>query len=485
MIKLILFFILTIYGESLELQSQSVQISDETTSKNTVWSSAKISAAIATGATSASLNDLTDVDVSNPQDGQLLGYVEVDGVWEATSNASLESLTADYIDFSTGSSPDCTYGRVYFDGDGTMSVCMETDGVIQQVGMEQYYYVRNNSGSLIGDGDAVMFTGTLGSSGKITVASARADEYFYARFAVGVATQDIPNNADGFVTFSGAVKGVQTNGSDVGETWNDGDVIYVNPDSAGKLTTTTPEPPNARIVMGVVVYAHENQGILGIRVKEQGLLNDLHDFYQSNSASGDVIRRDSTNQYWENTSAVSIVGNDLTVSSGTVTATSFAISTDYLLPPSFAANDFDDVTAVGVINVAVANTFVATNTWLNSTERSGFVTFSNDNTDYSTEASDGFIIDTKGSGMYMITADMSYGGTGNAITQAHIFVNGVIKNECGLERKLGAGGDVGNAGLSCIIDLNVGDFVDIRFTSNGTDTINISHGTMAIHRVSQ
>lgn len=106
-------------------------------------------------------------------------------------------------------------------------------------------------------------------------------------------------------------------GADVGETWNDGDIIYVNPSSAGKLTVTTPEPPNARIVMGVVVYAHPTQGVLGIRVKEQGLLDDSHDFYQMGALSGDTIRRDSTNQYWENTGALRVVGSSTFMGSST------------------------------------------------------------------------------------------------------------------------------------------------------------------------
>lgn len=57
-----------------------------------------------------------------------------------------------------------------------------------------------------------------------------------AMFVLGVATMDIPSGQSGFITTLGVVRGIDTDGSVVGETWAAGDVLYPHPTIAGRMT---------------------------------------------------------------------------------------------------------------------------------------------------------------------------------------------------------------------------------------------------------
>lgn len=134
-----------------------------------------------------------------------------------------------------------------------------------QVGQEQLIRVTNNSGTSINDGTAVMATGTLGNSGRITVAKANLTQT-NAKFILGVVTETIANGADGFVTAFGKVRGIQTNGVNYGETWVDGDVIYVKDSGNGALTKVVPLDTQVKLPIAIVVNAHATNGTLFIRV---------------------------------------------------------------------------------------------------------------------------------------------------------------------------------------------------------------------------
>ena len=134
-----------------------------------------------------------------------------------------------------------------------------------QVGQEQLIRVTNNSGSEITNGMAVMATGTLGNSGRITVAKANLTQA-NAKFVLGVVTETIANGADGFVTTFGKVRGIQTNGSQYSETWLDGDVLYVKDSGNGALTKVVPTEAQVKLPVAIVINSHGSNGSLFVRV---------------------------------------------------------------------------------------------------------------------------------------------------------------------------------------------------------------------------
>lgn len=171
--------------------------------------------------------------------------------------------TVDYIDFNeTGiPTPPDQEGRIYWDEDnGTLSLGMHGGQVVQQIGLEEYFYVKNQTGTTIPNGAVVRAAGTLGASGRILGDLMIADGSIPYYFALGVATEDIVDGDDGYVTQFGLVRGLNTTGSN-GETWNDGDILYASPTFSGSLTNIEPEAPNLRLQMAIVISADTNGSI--------------------------------------------------------------------------------------------------------------------------------------------------------------------------------------------------------------------------------
>ena len=128
---------------------------------------------------------------------------------------------------------------------------MGYDAVTQQIGLEQYFRIK--ASAAITDGQCVMFTGAVGASGVLK--GAPATGVTNPNYIMGVATMDIANNGFGYVTSFGLVRGIDTTGSSVGETWADGDILYYNPAYVGGLTNVEPIAPLPKVVVASVVNA--------------------------------------------------------------------------------------------------------------------------------------------------------------------------------------------------------------------------------------
>jgi hypothetical protein len=192
-------------------------------------------------------------------------------------NTSGTSFYTDYIDFNNSLTPLPTdiEGRMYWDDDnGTVSLGMRNGQVVQQIGLEQYYYIKNQSGATIQNGRVVRAAGTLGSSGRILGEYMIADGTIPPKFTLGIATEDILNGDDGYVTEFGLVRGINTTGSIYGETWTAGTILYVSSTIQGGLTSVEPQPPNLRIEMAIVINAATN-GSIFVRPNRYPYLYDI------------------------------------------------------------------------------------------------------------------------------------------------------------------------------------------------------------------
>jgi hypothetical protein len=118
---------------------------------------------------------------------------------------------------------------------------------------------------------------------------------------IGLVTETINNNQEGFITTSGLVRGINTTGSLQGETWADGDIVYLSPTVAGNLTNIKPTAPNHLIVMGYVVYAHITQGTIFVKVDNGYELDELHNVQINGSlVNNDALIYESSTQLWKN-----------------------------------------------------------------------------------------------------------------------------------------------------------------------------------------
>ncbi len=221
------------------------------------------------------------------------------------------SLETDYVDLNERAPiPADKVGRTYWNrDDGTMDVD-QYGGTVLQVGQELQYFAKNTSGGLITNGTPVMFTGTVGSSAKLTFGLAVADGSVVADYMMGVATQDIANNDFGYITDFGIVRGFNTTGSPYGEVWADGDLLYFDPATPGTWTNVAPQAPNIDVPVAVVLNAGAGgSGSIFVRMTIAESLSRLQDVYINGSGTPndfDVLLYDATQSRWENKPASAV-----------------------------------------------------------------------------------------------------------------------------------------------------------------------------------
>lgn len=133
------------------------------------------------------------------------------------------------------------------------------NGSVLQVGQEVLYHVKNQTGSTIANGTAVMAVGTLGASGRILIAPMSGTDRNNAKYFLGVATEDIPNGDDGKVTHFGKVRNINTS------SWGEGDVLWVSATSDGVLTNVQPEKYQLGMPVAFVINSHHANGTIFVR----------------------------------------------------------------------------------------------------------------------------------------------------------------------------------------------------------------------------
>lgn len=201
--------------------------------------------------------------------------------------------------FDTTSAPSSTtYGQMSWNPtDHTVDVQINGD-VTMQVGQELFYRVMNQSGSTITNGTVVRADGALGNSGRIKVVPAISNTTVPSFYVMGVATEDIPNGEEGFVTSFGLVRGIDTRGG--AEDWQDGDLLYVSQTTAGALSNVRPSAPNHVALVAIVTNAAPNGNIF-VRPTYGMHMNDITDVKITNLQDGDILKWSASNGWWYNT----------------------------------------------------------------------------------------------------------------------------------------------------------------------------------------
>jgi len=194
-------------------------------------------------------------NIDSPQDRNLMNVQLANVMWY-TKNVFMDSNTAqEILTLNTTNTLDPSYGEVVWDSiNQTLAIGMG-DGVVLQSGQELLRLVRNNTVGTIANGTVVKMTNSDGVNGRLTIAPATGlfDE---AKFILGITTHDIEANSDGFVTAFGYVRSINTTGASSGETWVDGDILYVKPSNTGKLTKVVPTDIQLKMPIAKVVKAH-------------------------------------------------------------------------------------------------------------------------------------------------------------------------------------------------------------------------------------
>lgn len=225
------------------------------------------------------------------------------------ANADITSMSGvtggisspDFIQFDAAVSPlptDAT-GKIYYNNDDQFStLAFQMNGsVVHKIGEELFYRAKCSSG--VTKGQVVMFTGTLGASGGLTVAPATGLTPLQSNYLLGIAAETGATNDWIFVTTFGEVKNIDTTGG--AEAWVQGQELYYNPAVTGGLTKTKPTAPNAIASMAAVVHVSSTAGVLFVRPTYGSVLGGTDGNVQFGTlTNGDVIVYDGVDQRWEN-----------------------------------------------------------------------------------------------------------------------------------------------------------------------------------------
>lgn len=224
---------------------------------------------------------------------------------KANGNASFNVITAtgvttNYVDFNTAATESNAIGRfVWNDTDGTLDLGLKGGSVDVQVGQQMFVRAVNKTGAdLLAEDYAVVYiSGAQGNRVKINLA--QGNTHTPARNTIGLVTEDIADNQEGFITTFGLVRDINTTGTIQGETWNDGDTLYLSNLVNGGLTNIQTSGSAHTAQIGYVVRAHATQGSIFVKVSSMGELDDLHDVVISSGITGgSMLEYHSSSDHW-------------------------------------------------------------------------------------------------------------------------------------------------------------------------------------------
>ena len=143
---------------------------------------------------------------------------------------------------------------------------------------------------------------------RLAVDYALADSDSNSADTIGVVYENINNNQSGRIINIGEITGINTTGSIQGESWSDGDSLYLSATIEGGITNIKPTAPNHGVRLGYVVYSHVNQGKIYIKIDNGYELSEIHDVYAPTPTHNEGIFWSSGTTRYENKSIATALG---------------------------------------------------------------------------------------------------------------------------------------------------------------------------------
>jgi len=222
---------------------------------------------------------------------------------DAGNADQFNSITFDTTPTTT---PSATGAMFWDSGNKSPSVNLDAD-VVLQLGQENVALVYNGTGSTITNGSVVAVSGAQGQRPSVVLAD--ADSEALSAPTLGIATEDIANGAEGFVTTFGFVRGINTSA------FTAGDPIYLS-QTAGQFTATRPSAPAHTVALGWVIKINASSGEVFVNINNGWELDELHNVKITSPTGGQIFTYDQTNGYWKNTSLSAGTGMTVTPTTG-------------------------------------------------------------------------------------------------------------------------------------------------------------------------
>ncbi len=189
------------------------------------------------------------------------------------------------------------------DDDKTLGTGLDRGSVLQH-GQENLLRAVNQTGVTITNGQLVYVSGGVGSRAIIALADKRNAATAFT--TIGMATQDIPNNATGHVVTFGLGRDVDT------EDFPDSTILYL--DTTGLYTDTRPIAPEITVVVGIVFRSHAQEGVIGVRIIPVYRLAWLSDVKaQGSQTHWDILYWNEDSLRWELNDGVIAFGNGASI----------------------------------------------------------------------------------------------------------------------------------------------------------------------------
>lgn len=221
-------------------------------------------------------------------------------------------ITSDYLQLDTTATNTNAVGKVVWnDTLGTGEIGLKGGNINAKLAQDLYARVVNKTTQnlLRANYQAVKVQSAQGQRLAINFAQANNDNN--SADTIGIIAENINNNQEGFVITVGLIENINTTGSLQGETWADGDVIYLSPTTAGSLTNVKPNGSTGHIiVIGYIEYAHQNNGKIYVKIMNGWELDELHNVYINHGtlANNQILTYESATDLWKNKSVATALG---------------------------------------------------------------------------------------------------------------------------------------------------------------------------------
>lgn len=249
-------------------------------------------------------------------------YVEVagdsmTGTLDMTDNPIVD---VGWVDFNLVNGVPHQEGRASWnDDEGVLNIGLKGGEVNLQVGLEQLLRGKNVTGTGSTNGLPGRISGAVGANPTLALADLSS---IATAEAIGLFTEDIVSNANGYLTTSGLVRDINTTGSLYGETWIDGERIFVG-NSPGTLTKIVPSGDSRKIFVGIVTRSHATEGIIWANPLNIYFLQELSGMSISGLSDGDALTYELSTNTWTNTAlgtmAYENAGDYLPITGGALT----------------------------------------------------------------------------------------------------------------------------------------------------------------------
>jgi hypothetical protein len=393
---------------------------------------------ITIGANVKSVYDTANAALPNTTGAVFNGNLNIKtDLWIGNNITNVKSVI---FDTSTNRTPSSRGELTWSQDESTLRFEME-NAVINHIGQDLYYYVKNQTGATINIGTVVRFAGTLGSSGRLLIAPAIANNSLPSKYVVGVTAETIADGADGFVLSQGKIRGINTS------MFSEGDILYLSATTPGAFSNTMPTAPNNKVTVAAVVKKDNNQGTIEVRTTFGSKLNEDELVELNGLANGHVITYVSATGRFENSGVL--------VSGYNTTNAAFGLSNNV-----YAAVN----SAFAVINAAYTSSnadYTLTNAAYTSANANYVVTnaaFTQSNTD-NVRLSAAYV----SLNAAFAVANAAYGNANSVAISANAYA-GFMSNS-------------GNAFARTIVDANL--IVARAYTNTSTDAANNYAGVMA------